>query len=408
MARFALRCLLVFILLIKGTGSFAQFGSLKNKVKEKTEGAKEQKQEESKPPRADAPPESGSTADKAPTSKGKSAGKERSNSIEMVEPDFSSQAFKPAVAWYSLLSDNCLYFNNVNGQFKFNNLAVSFLPTKTKDGRDAGYKTYSKPYVALEMEVFDVKNNVTKANLLYTASPAGVPFHTMELVENKPGYDWGATLTDGSYECRFKIGGVPFYTFPFSIIKVANTDPYAPAPFLYFLRGPWQEWGRVEFGPDEDFLFSYYHTYETTQIENQARYDKTFSFEYMYKLKRNGKVVAAADLNQNNSAFQWKQTMVENGSYNRFESWMLDYPITAQGANAGKERPFKKADLKDGSYTMEVTIKQDGKETTHCYPFTVTGGKIDSDPQANRSVHTDAMTLVEQGRNFVYIRKSKS
>ena len=57
---------------------------------------------------------------------------------------------------------------------------------------------------------------------------------------------------------------------------------------------------------------------------------------------------------------------------------------------------------------MEVTIKQDGKETTHSYPFTVTGGKIDSDPQANRSVHTDAMTLVEQGRNFVYIRKSKS
>lgn len=397
----------MLLLLIANKGS-AQFGSLKNKVKEKTEGAKEQKQEESKPPRADSPPETSNTADKAPTSKGKSAGKERSNSIEMVEPDFSSQAFKPAVAWYSLLSDNCLYFNNVNGQFKFNNLGVSFLPTKTKDGRDAGYKTYSKPFVALEMEVFDVKNNVSKANLLYTASDAGVPFHTMELVENKPGYDWGATLTDGSYECRFKVGGIPFYTFPFSVIKVANTDPYAPAPFLYFLRGAWQEWGRVEFGPDQDFLFSFYHTYETTQIENQARYDKTFPFEYMYKLKRNGKVVAAADLSQSNSAFQWKQTTVENGSYNRFESSMQDYPITVHGANAGIERPFKKSDLKDGSYVMEVIIKQDGKETTHSYPFTVTGGKIDSDPQANRSVHTDAMTLVEQGRNFVYIRKSKS
>lgn len=403
MARLAFKCFLVFILLIKSNGSFAQFGNLKNKVKEKTEGAKEQK-----PTRPDTPPESSSGSEKSPVSKGKSGGKDRSNSIELIEPDFSSQPFQPAIAWYSLLSDNCLYFNNVTGQFKYNNLYVSFLPTKTKDGREAGYKTCSNPFVALEMEVFDVKINDTKAKLLYTASPEIVPFHIMELVENKPGYDWAATLTEGSYECRFKAGGLPFYTFPFSVIKVPNSDPYAPAPFLYFLRGPWQEWGRVDFGPDEDFLFSFYHTYETTQIENQARYDKTFSFEYMYKLKRNGKVVAAADLNQNNSAFQWKQTMVENGSYNRFESWMLDYPITAQGANAGKERPFKKADLKDGSYTMEVTIKQDGKETIHNYPFTVTGGKIDSDPQANRSVHTDALTLVEQGRKFVYIRKAKS
>ena len=407
MNRFLSTSVFAMLLLLIATKGSAQFGNLKNKVKEKTETTKEQEKSEQKPPRADAPPETNEAQDKAPMSKTKSSTGQRSTGIEMVEIDFSSQPFKPAVAWYSLLSDNCLYFNNVNGEFKYNNLHVSFLPTKTKDGRDAGYRTYSKPFVALEMEVFDVKNNVTKAKLLYQADDDIVPFHTMELVENKPGYDWSAKLTEGSYECRFKIGGVPFYTFPFSVIKVANADPYAPAPFLYFLRGPWQEWSRVEFGPDGHFLFSFYHTYETAQIENQARYDKTFPFEYMYKLKRNGKVVAAADLSQSNSAFQWKQGMVENGSYNRFESSLQDYPITAQGASAGEERPFKKSDLKDGSYVMDIIIKQDGKESTTSYPFTVTGGKIDPDPQANRSVHTDQATLVEQGRNFFYIRKAK-
>ena len=139
--------------------------------------------------------------------------------------------------------------------------------------------------------------------------------------------------------------------------------------------------------------------YETAQIENQARYDKTFPFEYMYKLKQWQSSMAAADLSQSNSAFQWKQGMVENGSYNRFESSLQDYPITAQGASAGEERPFKKSDLKDGSYVMDIIIKQDGKESTTSYPFTVTGGKIDPDPQANR-VYIQIKLPLEQGRNF--------
>ena len=172
----------------------------------------------------------------SPMSKTKSSTGQRSTGIEMVEIDFSSQPFKPAVAWYSLLSDNCLYFNNVNGEFKYNNLHVSFLPAKTKDGRDKRLQDLQQTFLLHWKWKFWCKNNVTKAKLLYQADDDIVPFHTMG-GRNKPGYDWSAKLTEGSYECRFKIGGVPF-TFPFSVIKVANVDLYAPGAFLYFCEDP--------------------------------------------------------------------------------------------------------------------------------------------------------------------------
>ncbi len=82
----------------------------------------------------------------------------------------------------------------------------------------------------------------------------------------------------------------------FQVEKQSNPDPYAPVHDFYFLKGPWQDWGRVEFGPDGHFIFNFYLTHQTTTIVNQAQWDAKREYKYLVKLYRDGKMVAAHSL----------------------------------------------------------------------------------------------------------------
>ena len=318
-----------------------------------------------------------------------------------VDLDFASEPFPPAIAWASLLSGGSWYFNITTGEMKLDNIQVSFLPKKAKDGTPVRYESYSNKTPLLRMEVWDTKANVLKNTMHYEAKQGTLPFYDMKVLE---GYDYKpyVALTEGSYELRFWAGIKHFYTFPFRVEKQSNPDPYAPVHDFYFLKGPWQDWGRVEFGPDGHFIFNYYLTHETTTIVNQAQWDAKREYKFLVKLYRDGKIVAAHSLQNSGSGFEEGDIQTHNGKWERSDCTFHKYPV----ARPGNRDFFMKSDMKDGNYTVELWLKSlDGKETTHKYGFTVKDGAIVPPAQADRAQNPDPLQFLEQGPGRFYVKK---
>lgn len=342
----------------------------------------------------------GSTREPAQANRTKPGADEKYKASE-VDLDFDSEPFAPSIAWASLLSGGSWYFNITNGQMKLNNIQVSFLPKKAKDGTAVRYESYSNKTPLLRMEVWDTKANALKETMHYEAKLATAPFYDMEVIE---GYDYKsfATLTEGSYELRFWAGTKYFYSFPFQVEKQSNPDPYAPVHDFYFLKGPWQDWGRVEFGPDGHFIFNFYLTHQTTTIENQARWDAKKEYKYLVKLYREGKMVAAHSIPNSGSGFEEGDIQTHNGKWERSDCTFHKFPV----AKPGSRDFFMKADMKDGNYTVELWLKSlDGVEATHKYSFVVKNSLIVPPPQADRALNTNPLQFLEQGPGRFYVKK---
>jgi hypothetical protein len=324
-----------------------------------------------------------------------------------VELDFASQPFPPAIAWASLLDNESWYYNITNGQMYLNNLDVIFLPKTTTAGAAVNYAGYANKTPLLRMEVVDVATGTLKGTLHYEASASILPFYNMELLTGK-NYKMSLNILEGKYEMRFFAGTKQFYTYPFSVEKKTNPDPYASVHDLYFLHGPWEEWGRVEFGPDNDFIFNFYLTDASTTITNQSVWDNSKAYEFLIKMYRDGKMVGAHRIQNVGNGFEYAGLQTRNGKWMKFDGTMYAYPVVATGSGAGSKKFLKKDELKDGNYTVDVLLKdQAGKESTMQYTFVVKGGAIQPDPKADRNLNKDPLTLLEQGPKFFYVKRVK-
>lgn len=411
----------LFLLLLLGTVSLTAQINLNSKAKDllkdkKDKPATEKPARESAPasekPRQ-APVEPRSAKSERPTertnepvqaNRSKPGGDEKYKASE-VELDFESEPFAPSIAWASLLAEGCWYFNVTNGQMRLNNILVSFLPKKAKDGTPVRYESYSNITPLLRMEVWDTKSNTLKETMHYEAKLATAPFYEMELIE---GYDYKthAMLTEGSYELRFWAGTKHFYSFPFEVEKENNPDPYAPVHDFYFLKGPWQDWGRVEFGPDGHFIFNFYLTHRTTTVVNQSQWDAKREYKYLVKLYRDGKMVAVHRLQHVENQFEEGDLQTRNGIWKRYDATLHTYPPAGKGQGAGSRAFFLKNDMKDGNYTAEVWLKSlDGVEATHKYAFTAKGGAIVPPAKADRAQNPDPLQFLEQGPGRFYVKK---
>ncbi len=320
-----------------------------------------------------------------------------------VELDFDAEPFKAAVTWSSLLSENCRYFNATTGEFKFNNLVLSFMPKKTKSGQAVSYESFDNPTPLLRLDVVEAGTGAAKGSLFYGGSEATAPFHDMELIERQ-GWPYSIKLTEGNYEARFWAGNTHFYTFPFKVEKFSNSDPYAPVPTFYHLRGPWEEWGYVNYGPDGHFIFNFYYTHLTSEVENAARWDVRKEFKTVVKLNKDGKMIGVYRLQSSTPDFEWNTVMADNCVWKKFDMTFHAYPPPPGHGN----RPFiLKDNLKDGNYTVDVVLKDEksGKETTFKYAFAVKEGKIASADKADRTKNTDALQFLEQGRDKFFVKR---
>jgi hypothetical protein len=304
-----------------------------------------------------------------------------------------------------LLSEDCRYFNATTGEFKMNAMVVSFLPKKTKSGQAVSYESYDNPTPIMRMEVVDQATKAVKGTLFYSASPTTAPFHEMAMVERQ---DWPShiKLTEGSYELHFWAGTTHFYTFPFKVEKFTNPDPYAPAGTFYHLRGAWEQWGFVKFNSEGNFIFNFYHTHLTTEVENAARWDVRKEFKTVVKLNKEGKTVAVYRLQPSTPDVEWNTVMADNCVWKRFDMTFHAFPPPPGHGN----RPFfKKENMKDGSYTIEVQLREEktGKETSYKYAFSVKDGNIVPTDKADRTKNPDGLQFLEQGRDKFFVKRTQ-
>lgn len=423
---------LILLFLATAIAATAQISNLKNKAKARVEEEKENAKTEipaannsnQTPTQTTTPAQPAVSVTPAPSEKpaDKSAGKTRQAPAKNdraaasenktvpnseVELDFDSEPFQPAILWSTLLHNGCWYYNITNGQMYLNNLEVSFLPKKTKSGEAVNYAGYANKTPLLRMEVVDVATGVVKGTLHYEAKASILPFYEMEQLTGK-NYAFSVTIKEGKYELRFFAGTKHFYTYPFSVEKKTNPDPYASVHDLYFLKGPWEEWGRVEFGPDNDFIFNFYLTDASTTITNQSVWDNSKQYDFLIKLYRDGKMAGAHRIQNVGNGFEYAGLQTRNGKWMKFDATLFAYPVVATGTGAGSKKFLKKDELKDGNYTLDLLLKdKDGVEKTLQYTFVVKNGAIQPDPKADRAVHKDPLTLLEQGPKFFYVKRVK-
>lgn len=314
------------------------------------------------------------------------------------EPDFSTSNLSPAVAWFDLLDEERFRFDITKGEIRLNGIHVSFLPTKTKEGKDINYR----PSLSMDMhpplraDIVDAATGALKGQQFFKAEDYIPPFKKLILVEEYGGdfFPFYANLKEGGYEIRFFVGKSHFYTFPFKVEKKTNPDAYATVKDFYFLHGPWEEWGRIQFDEsDGQMTGNIYLTEQKMDIKNHTSWDEFKQLSMVAKITRNGALVATFGINPNTT-----HPTTRNGKWTRFQ--FLTY-------KAGTNEYFTKADLKDGNYIMETNVKdpKSGKSSVSKYSFTVKGGIIQSHPKADRNQNKDPLTVLEQGKEFYYIKK---
>jgi hypothetical protein len=277
---------------------------------------------------------------------------------------------------------------------------VSFLPKKTKSGEAVSYASYSNKVPLLRMDVVDTQTGAVKGSLHYNADAGSLPFYDMEQLTGM-NYAFSVKVLEGSYELPFWAGTKHFYTYPFQVDKKTNADPYAPVHDFYFLHGPWEDWGHVEFGPDGHFIFNCYLTYQTTTVPNSARWNVRKSNKYLVKLYREGKMVAVHNLNSENK-FNEGDIQLDNGKWRKYDATLHKYPVP----NKNDKPFFKKEDLKDGNYTVEVLLKDEaGTTITHKYGFIVKDNAVVPNEKADRTKNTNPLQVLEQGRDRFFVKK---
>ncbi|MFY7909615.1 MAG: hypothetical protein ACOVO2_08690 [Emticicia sp.] len=321
------------------------------------------------------------------------------------EPDFSTANFSPAIAWFDLLDNERFRFDITKGEIRLMSLHVSFLPSKTKDGKDINYrpslstsKGYENMKPPIRADIVDAATGELKGQQFFKAEDYIPPFKKLILVEEYGGdfFPFYANVKEGSFEVRFFVGKSHFYTFPFQVEKKTNPDSYAPVKDLYFLKGPWEDWARIQFDERSgEVLPSVYLTERNLDIKSASNWDDTVPMKGLVKISRNGSLVATYGQTINSGDFT-----PSNGKWTRCQFWTFK-------AGSNDKEMFTKADLKDGNYIMEINVKnpKTGKSTIAKYGFMVKGGVIQPHPKADRNQNKDPLRVLEQGKEFYYIKK---
>ncbi len=190
---------------------------------------------------------------------------------------------------------------------------------------------------------------------------------------------------EGKYRIDFFAGGQQIYTFDFDVFKKVDTDPYAKNPTLWFSKGPWDKYAYVTPQNTGNFIFGFYmmHT-ELKPNPNDPR-KMSMSVNWYPELMQNGKVISEKNK---------KTAIVPQGEWKDMS--------TSIKLIGGKDF-LKMADLKDGSYTMKVTV--DGESAPRMYDFKMAGGAIVLSDKQDRAKNKDPKTLVEGWNNFFWMER---
>lgn len=344
---------IVLSLILCGTAD-AQFpGNLKKEVEKAVKGTLGQDSEESDKPQAGQKPGS-----RPPANKDK------------------SRKYPPGLSFSSLL--NGVKLLPKNGKFSLHHIQTTFVPDDCTEGfvvlRTAdGKELFQWDWKPDRLQTPYALINVHKRTDLQTGQQQSAGF--IELT------------TPGDYVLDFYLPDEHFYTFPFSVVKLAGDDPFSSGD-CYLLDGDWEDWG-----------YMYYR---------DAKPDQSLHWKVWLRNK-SAEPLDAKILVEVTRAADGELVCTSRGAVsNRLTPDWVRYDfdlIFPQELTSGGQY-FKAKDLleTDGDYTLTTKIND---EVYGVWKFSVEGGKLQYAGRTLRG-EADPLTFIEGGKDaWWYARVAK-
>lgn len=291
--------------------------------------------------------------------------------------DWSQFTMTPAITMKSLLEGTEV---SDNGNLRMNFYRATFIPNKKANGQPVD--------MIRDDNVLTTKVYVNGQLIKSPAYNDGDYFNDGKQNSYQDNGNQQSDLMmtqEGKYKIDFFAGGKQFYTFDFDVHKKVNTDPYATSAALWYSTGPWEKWAYVTPQTTGNFIFGFYmmHTDLKPDPNNPRKTSK--SVNWNPELMQNGKVISVPN----------KHTaIVKQGEWEAF-----DTSIKLVGA----KDYLKINELKDGSYTMKITVE--GEPAPRLYDFKMAGGAIVLSDKQDRAKNKDPQTLVEGWNNYFWMER---
>lgn len=291
--------------------------------------------------------------------------------------DWKQYPMTPSITMKSLLEGT---ETSPHGHLRMNFYRATFIPTKKANGQDVDMirddnVLTTKVYVNDQLVKSPAYNDGSYFNdgKQNSYQDNGLSQSDMDLTQ------------EGKYKIDFFAGGQHFYTFDFNVAKKVNTDPYATSAALWYSTGPWEKWAYVTPQTTGNFIFGFYmmHT-ELKPDPNDAR-------------KTSKKVIWNPELMQNGKTISVPSKQTATVKQGEWEDFSCSMKLV------GAKDYLKIADLKDGSYTMKVTVE--GEAAPRLYDFKMAGGAIVQSDKQDRAKNKDPKTLVEGWNNYWWLER---
>jgi hypothetical protein len=293
-----------------------------------------------------------------------------------VSLDWKQYPQTPAITMKSLLEGTEV---SDNGNLRMNFYRATFIPNKKTSGENVDM-IYDKHVLSTKLYI----NDQLEKTIIYNGGSYFNDGKQNTYQTDITGSDLLMTK-EGKYRIDYFAGGQQIYTFDFNVAKKVNTDPYATSSALWYSTGPWEKWAYVTPQTTGNFIFGFYmmHT-ELKPDPNDAR-KTSKKVAWSPELMQNGKTISVP--NKQNATV--KQSEWEDFSCSMKLIGAKDY--------------LKIADLKDGSYTMKVTVE--GEAAPRLYDFKMAGGAIVLSDKQDRAKNKDPKTLVEGWNNYFWMER---
>jgi hypothetical protein len=282
---------------------------------------------------------------------------------------------------------NGVKLQHANGMLRLDSIQAVFLPTPN----DSNYYPYNPNDGGKLWTILRTADGTELFRLDWYADPLKLPFwlldsyNTSDLATGETdNSEWLDMARPGDYVLDFYLEGELFYTYPFTISRLASPDPYAGGDY-YFLEGDWSDWGYFYYpdaNPEQSIQFKVW-------LNNHAA-EEYGEVKPRMEVRRGGTLVATG---RPNMTYTLKPEWV------RYE---LDLIFPMEGTSGGAY--FKAKDLlaTDGDYTLSLYLSD---ELYGTWNFSVRGGKFATTGRADRSV-ANPLVYVDGGRDAFWFRKN--
>ena len=285
-----------------------------------------------------------------------------------------SRQYPPGLSFSSVL--NGVQLLPKNGQLRLHHIQATFLPEDYKEGY-----TVLRTADGKEIGQFDWKPEVLQKPYALLNIHSATDLRSGE----KQGAGYIVLTTPGDYVLDFYLPTEHFYTFPFSVAKIAGDDPFGSGA-CYVLEGDWQDFGYLYYRdakPDQSLQWKVW-------LRNDACDEEDVKVRVEIKRDQDGDLVCTS---------RERMTHSVQPRWARLEFDMV-FP---EGKDVPHGTYFKAEHLlgTDGAYTLTMKLDDQPYGT---WKFAVEGGKFNYTGRTQRG-EAAPLTFIEGGRDAWWYAK---